>query len=326
MVFLKGYQWPFDCRKAESGSSVIDLLVYRERVLLGRRVYLDFRSNPFGLENIDFNRLDDAAADYLKKAQADFGTPIERLSHMNAPAIELYREKGVDITKEMLEIALCAQHNNGGLAVDMWWQTNVSGLFAAGEVAGTHGVYRPGGSALNAGQVGSLRAAQYISERRRGQPSEEGFEKLAEGLRESRVAVLVSDLPVTGRDLLFQHGAEPLHDFHIAGEVPENLRGGLVADSCALQLDELQGVADSHGVVSGFLGCAERGNRLAAQMLNNATRRSIQCRRFLSSCGQQSGLVFLVDLAEMFRRVGVCLHVLFVLLIQRPDIVGKALL
>ena len=61
-------------------------------------------------------------------------------------------------------------------------------------------------------------------------------------------------------------------------------------------------------------------------MLNNATRRSIQCRRFLSSCGQQSGFVFLVDLAEMFRRVGFLLHVLFVLLIQRPDIVGKALL
>ena len=157
MVFLKGYQWPFDCRKAESGSSVIDLLVYRERVLLGRRVYLDFRSNPFGLENIDFNRLDDAAADYLKKAQADFGTPIERLSHMNAPAIELYREKGVDITKEMLEIALCAQHNNGGLAVDMWWQTNVSGLFAAGEVAGTHGVYRPGGSIFPRGEGDSRR-------------------------------------------------------------------------------------------------------------------------------------------------------------------------
>lgn len=194
MVFLKGYQWPFDCRKAESGSSVIDLLVYRERVLLGRRVYLDFRSNPFGLENIDFNRLDDAAADYLKKAQADFGTPIERLSHMNAPAIELYREKGVDITKEMLEIALCAQHNNGGLAVDMWWQTNVSGLFAAGEVAGTHGVYRPGGSALNAGQVGSLRAAQYISERRREQPSEEGFEKLAEGVLESELKLAFAAL------------------------------------------------------------------------------------------------------------------------------------
>jgi succinate dehydrogenase/fumarate reductase flavoprotein subunit len=36
-------------------------------------------------------------------------------------------------------------------------------LFAVGECAGTHGIARPGGSALNAGQVGSLRAAQYIS-------------------------------------------------------------------------------------------------------------------------------------------------------------------
>jgi succinate dehydrogenase/fumarate reductase flavoprotein subunit len=63
----------------------------------------------------------------------------------------------------MLEIALCAQHNNGGLTTDLWWQTNVPGLYAAGEVAGTHGVYRPGGSALNAGQVGSMRAAQHIA-------------------------------------------------------------------------------------------------------------------------------------------------------------------
>ena len=61
-------------------------------------------------------------------------------------------------------------------------------------------------------------------------------------------------------------------------------------------------------------------------MLNNATRRSVQRLCFLGSCGQQRGLVFLVDLAEMFRRVGFLLHVLFVLLIQRPDIVGKALL
>ena len=76
MVFLKGYRWPFDCRKAESGSSVIDLLVYRERVLLGRRVYLDFRSNPFGLENIDFNRLDDAAADYLKRLRPISAPPL----------------------------------------------------------------------------------------------------------------------------------------------------------------------------------------------------------------------------------------------------------
>ena len=176
MVFKKGYEWPFDCRKVVGGSSIIDLLVYRERVLLGRRVYLDFRTNPCGLEDLPYERLCGEAREYLTNAGAFFGTPIARLLHMNAPAVELYQSKGVDITREMLEIALCSQHNNGGLDIDMWWQTNVPHLFAAGEVAGSHGVYRPGGSALNAGQVGSMRAAQYISQYGGGEPlSDEDF-------------------------------------------------------------------------------------------------------------------------------------------------------
>lgn len=161
-VFLKGYQWPFDSKKVLSGSSVIDLLVYCETVMKNRRVYLDFTKNPFGLLNIEFEKLSEEAYTYLKNAEATFGTPIERLMKMNAPAIELYASKGVDISREYLEIAVCAQHNNGGIAVNLWWQTSVRGLFAAGECAGTHGISRPGGSALNAGQVGSLRAAQYI--------------------------------------------------------------------------------------------------------------------------------------------------------------------
>ena len=163
-VFLKGYQWPFDSNKVMDGSSVIDLLVYRQCALLGRKVYLDFRANPFGLTEIDFDRLAPEARDYLHGADACFGTPLERLLHMNAPAYNLYRDKGVDLKSEMLEIALCAQHCNGGVSVDLWWQSSVPGLFAAGECAGTHGIARPGGSALNAGQVGSLRAAQYIAQ------------------------------------------------------------------------------------------------------------------------------------------------------------------
>lgn len=180
MVFLKGYQWPFDSKKALCGSSVIDLLVYREQVLRGRRVYLDFTQNPFGLEKIPYEALSEETRLYLEKAGVCFGTPIQRLEKMNAPAIELYRSKGVDIAAEYLPIALCAQHCNGGIAVDAWWQTRIPGLFAAGECAGTHGIARPGGSALNAGQVGSLRAAQYIS--RKGGPvlAEESFAPIAQ--------------------------------------------------------------------------------------------------------------------------------------------------
>ena len=187
MVFLKGYQWPFDSRKALDGSSVIDLLVYRERVLRGRRVYLDYRTNPFGLDDLDFSRLDNEAQDYLRKAGACFGTPLERLLYMNTPAYELYLSKGVDLKTEMLEIALCAQHCTGGISVDLWWQTTVPGLFAVGECAGTHGVARPGGSALNAGQAGSLRAAQWIGQSHRKPCSDQTFRELSEkALEENR--------------------------------------------------------------------------------------------------------------------------------------------
>ncbi len=162
MTFLKGYQWPFDVEKIFGGSSVIDLLVYRETILRRRRVFLDFMHNPGG-ETVDFDRLPAEARDYLRSAGACFGTPIERLECMNEPAVQFYREHGVDLGKEMLEIAVCVQHNNGGLSTDSNWQTNIRGIFAVGEVCGSHGVTRPGGSALNAGQVGALRAAEYIA-------------------------------------------------------------------------------------------------------------------------------------------------------------------
>ena len=168
-VFLKGYQWPFDVRKAFDGSSRVDLLVQAE-IRNGRRVFLDFRSNPIA-DIFDFSLLSKEAYDYLKNADAFLDTPIERLSRMNHPAIEFYASKGVDLYKEKLEIALCAQHMNGGVMVDQWWETTVRNLYAIGEVAGTHGVYRPGGSALNAGQVGGARAARKISRSNESHPA-----------------------------------------------------------------------------------------------------------------------------------------------------------
>jgi succinate dehydrogenase/fumarate reductase flavoprotein subunit len=165
-VFLKGYQWPFDSRKAVGGSSLIDILVYIETVVKGRRVFLDFRRNS---EGFDFESLSKEAHEYLLKSKALQKLPIERLRHMNPIAIELYKDHGIDICSEPLEIAVCAQHNNGGLSANAWWESsNVSHLFPVGEVNGSHGVYRPGGSALNSGQVGAFRAAEYIANRYRG--------------------------------------------------------------------------------------------------------------------------------------------------------------
>ncbi|MFH1884774.1 MAG: FAD-binding protein [Planctomycetota bacterium] len=185
-IFLKGYQWPFDPQRIEPSnagsvgnppsagqSSLVDILVFNE-TQKGRRVYMDFLHNPIGpcqrqagagsdsMDEFDIDDLEPEAKEYLEKAGALQKTPIERLAHMNTPAIEIYKENGIDLYSEPLEIAVCAQHNNGGFAVDKWWQSNIPQTFIIGEMAGTHGVKRPGGSALNAGQTGGLRAAEYI--------------------------------------------------------------------------------------------------------------------------------------------------------------------
>jgi succinate dehydrogenase/fumarate reductase flavoprotein subunit len=160
-IFLKGYQWPFDPRKAKSGSSLIDLLVYIETEIKKRRVFLDFRKNG---SDYDLKKLSKEAKEYLEKSGAKQASPIARLMHMNPQAAELYKEHGIDLEKEPLEIAVCAQHNNGGLAAGIWWESeNIKNLFPIGEVNGSHGVYRPGGSALNSGQVAGFRVADFIS-------------------------------------------------------------------------------------------------------------------------------------------------------------------
>lgn len=188
-LFLKGYQWPFSAGNAR-GSSLVDLFVYKETVLMGRKVFLDYRKNACGFS---LAGLSEEARQYLENCQAAMEeSPYARLEAMNPGAIQLYRDHGIDLASEPLEVAVSAQHNNGGLAADLWWQsTNVEGLFPIGEVNGSHGVVRPGGSALNAGQVGAWRAAEYIARAPRDSMDEKGWraawekaEKAMERIRE----------------------------------------------------------------------------------------------------------------------------------------------
>ena len=221
-LFLKGYQWPFDVRKVAGGSSIIDILVYLE-TCKGRKVYLDYRTNPVD-GAFSYDALLPEAREYLTRAGACFGTPIERLAHMNQPAIDFYRDKGVDLYTQPLEIALCAQHNNGGIGIDCWWQTDVKGLFAVGEAAASHGVYRPGGTALNAGQVGSTRAAQYIAARCRGDASA-GFDVAASAALAEMAALADACRADTGNvRALWQHAAEEMSRCGAAIRDPAQIR------------------------------------------------------------------------------------------------------
>ncbi|MBQ8766265.1 MAG: FAD-binding protein [Clostridia bacterium] len=160
-VFLKGYQWPFSYERMEM-SSKIDIAVHNE-TKQGRKVYLDYTQNP---SDFDFDSLCDEAREYLLSNNATGDTPIERLAKLNSKAIDVYARQNIDLYTEKLRIAVCAQHNNGGVNTDNNYETDVKNLYAIGECAGTFGLARPGGTALNDTQVSSLLCAKHISSKK----------------------------------------------------------------------------------------------------------------------------------------------------------------
>lgn len=202
-IFRKGYQWPFhSTRMLDFGSSLFDLAVFRENAA-GRRVYMDFNRNPHPVPNdqpFDLRRLDDDVRHYLGSAGADQDLPIQRLGRMNPLAIELYRRYKVDIAAEPLEFAVNNQHMNGGIMVDTWGRSSLGGCYAIGEAAGTHGVTRPGGAALNAGQVFGTRAGEHVSASGRAKRSSgRDLRAVARDAVRDVMAVLRADSPMTVR-------------------------------------------------------------------------------------------------------------------------------
>ncbi|MBV9290049.1 MAG: FAD-binding protein [Hyphomicrobiales bacterium] len=165
-IFRKGYQWPFHAsRMLDFGSSLLDLAVFRE-TQAGRKVFMDFNRNPLpapGDLEFSLDRLDPDVRAYLENCGALLERPVDRLRKMNPLSIELYKRYKYDITRDPLEFAINNQHMNGGLAVNTWGETSLEGCYAIGEAAGTHGVTRPGGAALNAGQVFGTRCAEHIA-------------------------------------------------------------------------------------------------------------------------------------------------------------------
>jgi len=108
--------------------------------------------------------------------------PEQKLVEEASIPFKYFLEHGVDIRKEPLEIAPSIQHMNGGILINERAETNVSGLYAAGEAAGgQHGADRPGGNSLADCQVFGARAGRYAARRaieRMIQPSIESAEKV----------------------------------------------------------------------------------------------------------------------------------------------------
>jgi succinate dehydrogenase/fumarate reductase flavoprotein subunit len=199
-IFRKGYQWPFHAtRMLDFGSSLFDLAVFRE-TQAGRKVFMDFNRNPVAVPGdlgFDLEHLDPDVRAYLKNSDALLGKPIDRLRKMNPLSIELYKRYKYDITQNPLEFAINNQHMNGGLAVSTWGETNLQGCYAIGEAAGTHGVTRPGGAALNAGQVFGTRCAEHITSQRHKRPAFPLQLDQIEGALHSVLKTLRDESPMT---------------------------------------------------------------------------------------------------------------------------------
>ena len=164
-IFLKGYQWPFDAQRIADAAVVADRHGGARRDERPRAARVDGlhakpgrargrrrRAGRLGRVRRGGPRRRGGRS-ICDKAGATQGLPIDRLRHMNPPAIEIYAENGIDLTREPLEIAVCAQHLNGGFCVDKWWRVECradvrhrrDGRHARRQAAGRGGVERRAG-------------------------------------------------------------------------------------------------------------------------------------------------------------------------------------
>jgi succinate dehydrogenase / fumarate reductase flavoprotein subunit len=154
-VFKKGASWPVSY---EHKTHIIDIALYKEWKA-GRKTYLDFGRNP---EGFSFDSLsEENQARYRREMTKDLGeakrnrTPLERLKEINQPSIDWFAEYGINLEQgDLIEVAACAQHFQGGIKIGPDAKTTLPGVWAAGETAGgQHGANRPGGNALMDCQV-----------------------------------------------------------------------------------------------------------------------------------------------------------------------------
>ncbi len=90
---------------------------------------------------------------YLDMSRAERGFLPELF-----PAFML--EKGIDISKDLLQVQNHHHTSNGGVCIDEHGQSNITGLFAIGEASAWQGADRLGGTMLGGSQVFGWRAGE----------------------------------------------------------------------------------------------------------------------------------------------------------------------
>ena len=126
------------------------------------------------------------------------------------------RDLGVDIMSEPIEVKPGTHYCLGGIRINERTESNVPGLYAAGEVAGNiHGANRTSGNALAETQVFGARAGQYAAEYVAGtsQPTVDG-EAVAQEI--GRLRTFMDDRPDAIRPITIRKQLKSVMQEHMA--------------------------------------------------------------------------------------------------------------
>jgi succinate dehydrogenase/fumarate reductase flavoprotein subunit len=179
ILFRKGASWPVS---ASSNAKPVDIAVFMAR-REGKRVSLDYRSNPPLLSSYDPGNISKKSVtgfyqgiEFIPSGDIVRLTPYERLLRINPKAVEWFRERGIDLQTESIEIKHAAQHFQGGILINTSAETGVPGLYACGEASGgQHGADRPGGNSLLdcqvMGHVAGIEAAGWARDKSKASAS-----------------------------------------------------------------------------------------------------------------------------------------------------------
>jgi succinate dehydrogenase/fumarate reductase flavoprotein subunit len=165
------YMAKWDPERMEESTRDINCIAAAAEVAEGR-------GSPHGGTYLSFKHLPDNLIDFSAK--------------WFPPCNADWKEGGFDMrdympdpTKEAIETGPCAHFWNGGIRINECCETNIPGLYAAGEgTASIHGANRISGNALTMTQVWGPRAgrfaSEYVRENKAPEPGKEEIERLAE--------------------------------------------------------------------------------------------------------------------------------------------------
>ena len=152
----------------------------------------------------------------LRKSPRSRDEIFSMLHTLDSLPYQELRDLGVDIMSEPIEVKPGTHYCLGGIRINERTESNVPGLYAAGEVAGNiHGANRTSGNALAETQVFGARAGQYAAEYVAGtsQPTVDG-EAVAQEI--GRLRTFMDDRPDAIRPITIRKQLKSVMQEHMA--------------------------------------------------------------------------------------------------------------